>query len=268
LDPKYLWLLRPWYLDTAHTARLLKAKCWKACVMKYVTLFRYLLLAGALCIVAGCKLAVADVEGGHMQSLLNGDCLEGDICTVQPVFKSAPPITDVIAVEGREWAQVDLFSNLSRNDINAVCPEPTGVCIEDGILNDQDMTGWTWASLEDIRALFNFYIGSDVLGPWPGDTYGQDDSIWASAFFAAGWRPSRTSTEPYYRELAGLAIDTAISPSPIMPWIYDAHHRDQANTRTAPATNWAQAYVGGWFYRIPQTITKNNCTSASCGLQY
>ena len=71
-----------------------------------------------------------------------------------PIFE---PGLATVTVDGREWAQVEQFTNLSWNDINAICPE--GACA--GTLNGYDMAGWTWASVGDVSALFNHYIGSD-----------------------------------------------------------------------------------------------------------
>jgi hypothetical protein len=53
---------------------------------------------------------------------------------------AAVPITgaDAMTVDGTDWAQVDLFTNLSWNDINAYCPG--GVC-DTGRLNGNDMEG-------------------------------------------------------------------------------------------------------------------------------
>ena len=79
---------------------------------------------------------------------------------LMPIFARGP---ESIMVDGREWAQVDLFTNLSWNQINAICP--MGVCA--GTLNGHDMTGWTWASVEDLNALFNHYVGIEALGPGP-----------------------------------------------------------------------------------------------------
>ena len=90
---------------------------------------------------------------------------------LMPIFSRSEP--DSIMVDGREWAQVDLFTNLTWDQINAVCPE--GVCA--GILNGFDMTGWTWASLDDVNALFNYYIGSENLGPGP-DCYPEELFLW------------------------------------------------------------------------------------------
>jgi hypothetical protein len=41
---------------------------------------------------------------------------------IMPVFIPSRPITDTVTVDGKEWGQVDLFLNLSWDQINAVCP--------------------------------------------------------------------------------------------------------------------------------------------------
>ena len=53
---------------------------------------------------------------------------------------AAVPITgaDTMTGDGTDWAQVDLFTNLSWNEINAYCPG--GVC-GTGSLNGNDMEG-------------------------------------------------------------------------------------------------------------------------------
>lgn len=84
---------------------------------------------------------------------------------LMPVFK---PYKDVITVDGKEWLQPAFFTTFSWNEINDVCPE--GAC--SGFLYDYDsthcfaaicagysdnMTGWTWASSDDVNTLFNSY---------------------------------------------------------------------------------------------------------------
>ncbi len=118
------------------------------------------------------------------------------------------PGLDTVSVDGREWAQVDLFTNLSWNDINAVCPE--GACV--GILNGHDMTGWTWASVDELNALFNFYIGSNAIGPGADDQYTDPaNSAWAPAFFSDGWHPTfqanLPSGQPGWRAIHGIFRD-------------------------------------------------------------
>jgi hypothetical protein len=62
---------------------------------------------------------------------------------LMPVFKEA---SNVVTVDGKEWLQPLLFLNLSWADINAVCPNQTGVCT--GVLKGYDMDDWTWASVD------------------------------------------------------------------------------------------------------------------------
>ncbi len=82
----------------------------------------------------------------------------------------AAPILDTVTIEGREWAQPDLFAGVTWNNINTVCPG--GVC-GSGLLNGWDMQGWMWASYADMAALFNPYVerdggnGEDLLSEFP-----------------------------------------------------------------------------------------------------
>lgn len=102
---------------------------------------------------------------------------------------SAAPITgtDIVTVDGTDWAQTDLFTNLSWNDINAVCP--SGVCIDGAELNGQTMTGWMWATGEEVAALINSYLSTagktenDLLVV--GVPFDEESSSWAPSFFSA-----------------------------------------------------------------------------------
>ena len=67
-----------------------------------------------------------------------------DICPLNSNPTCTSPIIDVVKVNGKTWAQVNLFVGLFWGDINTVCPE--GHCISNGVLNGYDMTGWEWAS--------------------------------------------------------------------------------------------------------------------------
>lgn len=85
--------------------------------------------------------------------------------TLQAVFTTTTLI-DTVTVNGRVWAQVDLFTNLSWSAIDAVCPNgPNGLCLNNAILNGHNMTGWTWASVANMNAFFNFLNPTCGLGP-------------------------------------------------------------------------------------------------------
>lgn len=109
----------------------------------------------------------------------------------------AAPITDTILVAGKEWAQVDLFGGVSWSELNAVCP--AGVC-GSGSVNGFELTGWTWASVNDVNSLFNYYLegagvsGGDLLGPGK-DVYSERFAAWDNDFLADGWRGNWTLPE-------------------------------------------------------------------------
>jgi hypothetical protein len=120
---------------------------------------------------------------GHEESKAVEDMVaSSETFYLMPVFRQ---FSDILKVDGKEWYQPYLFLNLPWNDIRAVCPPPEGICA--GTLNGYDMTGWTWASLDDVTALFNHYIGSDEFGPGE-DFYGIESDLVVDAIFSDGWR--------------------------------------------------------------------------------
>ena len=165
---------------------------------------------------------------------------------LMPVFK---PYQDTIIVAGREWAQVDLFTNLSWNQINAVCPK--GICA--GMLNGHDMTGWTWASVEDLNALFNHYVGRDVLGPGPDNYMDDPNSEWAPGFFNDGWRDMDSGSEDevggWVRSLA-REFD-AYTPSLVNDFTPLDDTFDMIATDPTTGVELKGDSIGGWFYRSP-----------------
>lgn len=163
---------------------------------------------------------------------------------IMPIFEEGP---DTITVDGRVWAQVDLFVGLSWNDINAVCP--AGVCA--GVLNSYNMSGWEWASVEDVNDLFNYYIGTDELGPSP-EQYYEEESLWAPAPFADGWRDTDDGCCSYQTLFGHSASDTgSFSYSPrIVDW-YNTNP-DVAETNLLLQKYSSSVGIGAWFYRTPE----------------
>jgi hypothetical protein len=50
------------------------------------------------------------------------------------------------------------------------------------------MTGWRWASIDDAKALFNFYLGDDIFDP--ETDYYVDYAGAISRFYEDGWLPT------------------------------------------------------------------------------
>jgi hypothetical protein len=127
----------------------------------------------------------------------DNDCVvdTDDQCPLDP----NPGCPDTVLVDNQEWQQPSLFKNLTWDDINAACPASNaGNC--SGTLAGRDMTGWTWASNTELRALFDVY--KFVIPPLglEQDFYLGPISLLASQqaaaeWYASGWRPARTQCE-------------------------------------------------------------------------
>ena len=102
----------------------------------------------------------------------------------------------------KEWLQPADFKAVSIGiedgwpAVNLVCPAPTGVCIDGGMLNGIDVTGYTWASLDDFNELIMGYGGPGPLDRTVLDQVDEDrsTSTWYDAFLhntVLGCRVSR-----------------------------------------------------------------------------
>ena len=86
---------------------------------------------------------------------------------------------DIITVNGKVWYQSDLFIGVTAGEIAEVCG--SGVC--DGVVNGYTLTGWAWASDDDLDALMAHY-GTMNLEQECNQVY---------SFFADGWRKTQSS---------------------------------------------------------------------------
>lgn len=102
---------------------------------------------------------------------------------------AAALITDTVTVGDYEWAQVDLFTSLSWDEINAICPSG-GVC-SDGDLNGNAMLGWKWA--DDDMVVLNLF--EKVLGSLQNDIF-MDGNLLETFVTATGFRLIRTIRPP------------------------------------------------------------------------
>jgi len=175
---------------------------------------KFLLLLSISLLMAGCKLAVIVVEGGEVQSISSGTCLEGAICVhqvndtnyaetftavpssgwvfkkwnwgggffcgkstnptctlslegtagnadfealvasditfyIMPIFVQPQQMADAVTIGGKYWLQPAHFGNYSYSQVSDVCPD--GACSGRLPGSTIDLTGYTWASIEDIN---------------------------------------------------------------------------------------------------------------------
>ena len=179
---------------------------------------------------------------------------------------SSGPITDVVTVDGVKWAQVDLFTDLSWNDISTVCPG--GVCGV-GTLNGFDMDDWLWASVDDVNALFNHYLSAagvsapNLLGPGY-DGYNGAGGTFTPLFFA-DFRPTledsfRKITQGLLRN--SLSLDSGLYAS--MAQLKSSSPLDIAATNNGFDKDVPDTFKGAYFYTeqqpasgvpVPATLT-------------
>lgn len=79
---------------------------------------------------------------------------------LMPGYALAMPITDTVVVDGREWAQLTALTNVSWNELSAVCP--AGQCT-DATLADTSLAGWNWATAAEVGDLFNVFTGTNAF---------------------------------------------------------------------------------------------------------
>lgn len=115
---------------------------------------------------------------------------------LMPLFKQLQPnliVVDgrTVKVEGREWLQPADFVNYSYNQLSEVCPD--GMCSGTLPGSTIDLTGYNWASSDDILLLFKEYRKVDQVL--------LEDFEYTRLFYYPGGN--------------GFAIDTILSDPPL-----------------------------------------------------
>lgn len=185
------------------------------------------------------------------------------LCGIGIAESQATPITQTVTVGTKEWAQVNLFTGLSWDDINLVCP--AGVCGA-STLNGFDMDGWTWASQaevgDDLFMPFTTHPGGvatdtesgDKFSPWLAQTgFNVTDAVttqFEKISFVAGWTSDLNhpgfggvAQASLSEKLAGVLTRTQT--------VFDTNVEFPQGTRDSPG-------LGAWFARsapIPEPST-------------
>lgn len=168
----------------------------------------------------------------------------------------AAPITDTVTIGSQEWAQVNLFTNLSWNTINAACP--SGVCSSGSTLTSNsitwDMEGWTWASVEDVGSLFSTLIPPFTFSGVVGSA-SEANSSWGPAFLNDYFNP--TFSYSYVKAIHGWTSTTSSSGlyayKPYVSDLTDPLGKDVASTGYSTSISFMSFDSGAWFYRAAGT---------------
>lgn len=149
---------------------------------------------------------------------------------------------------GKEWLQVNRFLNTSWNQIAAICPTD-GVTPCSGSIGATDLTGWVWASQNQVRTLFSYSVPEILTTPTlSGPAYMVSalvfmDSIrptwqyyttFGGYLYTAGW--TSTANE------SGTAILTQVSSQyPVFDGLW--------SVAGANLTTFSSNTLGAWFWR-------------------
>jgi PEP-CTERM motif-containing protein len=177
---------------------------------------------------------------------------------------SAAPITDTVIVGTQEWAQVDLFTNVSWATLNSQCPG--GVCSLASTVNGYDLNGWTWASVQDVQTMFDVFTGQSTPAP---TRYIELDSTWAPLMFSL-FNPTEVSTSGVL-SLRGYSSTPWVGNSVYTPLVRDRSSYDETYSENTNGNAGADI-IGAWFLRpaaqvpAPATLALFGLGLASLGV--
>jgi hypothetical protein len=96
---------------------------------------------------------------------------------LMPIFKPQSH-QSTVEVNGKEWLQPLDVGSYTSAQVRAVCP--AGVCIGNLPESDMNLTGYRWASVEEVIELFNAY---GVEPPFTGPNQTRENQSAAAEFF-------------------------------------------------------------------------------------
>jgi hypothetical protein len=164
--------------------------------------------------------------------------------------QSAVSWADPVTRAGKEWLQPADLTSLTWNEVAAVCPPPVGECA--GLLNGIDVTGYTWASVDEVNALFNAYGIVPPLGPGP-DNF-SEDGTWAAGILADFTATGNTLVWGWTRsEVDGANAYTAFVEEDEEGGVVDVASTLLANPKSGSASSQAV-----WLYRASDPLASDS----------
>ena len=156
-----------------------------------------------------------------------------------------PAMADPVVVDDREWFQPADVTGFSWNEFNAIC---SPVCSGMPGGTGPDISGYTWASVDDVNALFHYFIGTAAdFGP---HSHLEVNSTWAPIFIndfvpfsffggsldvVTGW--VRTLRDPDFAYI------------PVLSNFIPVDGEDRARTDPFISVSNSSATRGAWLYR-------------------
>src|SRR5688500_9963915 len=96
------------------------------------------------------------------------------------LFSAVAAAQSVNDGHGKEWRQLTDTTMVSWNQVAQVCPRD-GVSACSGMAGTKDLTGWVWATREQVIQLFGYYEPAILTSP-TSSVSGQATFFTASTF--------------------------------------------------------------------------------------
>jgi hypothetical protein len=154
--------------------------------------------------------------------------------------------------QGREWREVVATTGLAWNAVATVCPQD-GTTPCSGVVEGKDMTGWIWATREQVRAMMVEFV-PDLAS---------QDSVAGGSYTLAGLSFTGTFDPTYssYTTFGASFSVAALTSSKVTPGgatVYAPNVAAGYNPNTAAFTVAATVgagvssqYTGVWMFRVP-----------------
>ena len=158
-----------------------------------------------------------------------------------------------VTVDGKDWAQVDLFKQASWDEVSTACP--LSGC--SGDLLSWDVTGWNWADRADISALFNLYTNLPFDSNSPAKITG-DAAAWVSLGIMPLWAPA----DPQFQSFTAGWIAQSILNNPTVGAIADVRWTGGLlnpqgggfdNGFSGSSKAFKSSFTGAWLWRPATT---------------
>jgi len=132
-----------------------------------------------------------------------------------PGFAHSPASTAAPTVDGREWRELFETTGMSRSEVATACPTD-GVTACSGTVGGRNLTGWTWATVGQVRDLLDDHAPGLATADPP--VVSGIDGFWAGISFLGvmRWTTYSSSTYSYLESTSGwTASRDAASGLPI-----------------------------------------------------
>lgn len=162
-----------------------------------------------------------------------------------------PPVT----VNDTEWLQPTDFLGVGWHTLAAVCDPGSGAC--SGLINGDDVTGWIWASRDEIYPLFNVFLPPGARLHGPGYSGSGHDPVAVANFEAAGFQFAANPDLQGFKvfEVFGFTRESLGNGSAIAAVAGRSNVVDPFLSRVSTADDYR--YAGAWLYRsqVPTAAT-------------